>query len=329
MNAPIRVAVTGAAGNIGYALLWRIASGDCFGPDQPVILQLLEIPPGMERLQGVVMELVDSAFNLVHDIVATDDPNVAFKDADTCLLVGSKPRGPGMERKDLLQDNGKIFIGQGQAIAEAAGPDVRVVVVGNPCNTNCLIAMHNAKGVPQDRFTAMTRLDQSRAKAQLALKAGKHWSSVKNVTIWGNHSNTQYPDWHHATIDDVAAAEAVNDDAWLQGEFLSTVQERGKAIINARGKSSAMSAAQAACDHAKSLYSVTTAEDWASICVVSDGSYGTPEGIISSFPCTTDGAGNWQIVQGLEMNDFSKAKAQTTWDELVGEREMVQDLLGS
>ena len=216
-----------------------------------------------------------------------------------------------------------------QAIAEAAGPDVRVVVVGNPCNTNCLIAMHNAKGVPQDRFTAMTRLDQSRAKAQLALKAGKHWSSVKNVTIWGNHSNTQYPDWHHATIDGAPAAEAIGDDAWLKGEFIPTVQERGKAIINARGKSSAMSAAQAACDHAKSLFSVTTADDWASICVVSDGSYGAPEGIISSFPCTTDGAGNWKIVQGLEMNDFSKEKAEATWAELVGEREMVQDLLGS
>jgi len=324
-----RVAVTGAAGQIGYSLLPMIASGGIFGPDQKVALQLLEITPALGALEGVKMELHDCAFPLLADVTCSDDPKVAFKDADTCLLVGSKPRGPGMERKDLLQDNGKIFIGQGQAIAEAAGPDVRVVVVGNPCNTNCLIAMHNAAGVPQERFTAMTRLDQSRAKAQLALKAGKHWSSVKNVTIWGNHSNTQYPDWHHATIDGVAAAEAVQDDAWLQGEFLSTVQERGKAIINARGKSSAMSAAQAACDHAKSLYSVTTADDWASICVVSDGSYGTPEGIISSFPCTTDGAGNWQIVQGLEMNDFSKAKAQATWDELVGEREMVQSLLGS
>jgi len=324
-----RVAVTGAAGQIGYSLLPMIASGGIFGPDQKVSLQLLEITPALGALEGVKMELHDCAFPLLADVTCSDDPNAAFRDADVCLLVGSKPRGPGMERKDLLQDNGKIFTGQGRAIAEAAGPDVRVVVVGNPCNTNCLIAMHNAAGVPQDRFTAMTRLDQSRAKAQLALKAGKHWSTVKNVTIWGNHSNTQYPDWHHATIDGAPAAEAIGDDAWLKGEFIPTVQERGKAIINARGKSSAMSAAQAACDHAKSLYSVTTADDWASICVVSDGSYGTPEGIISSFPCTTDGAGNWQIVQGLEMNDFSKAKAQTTWDELVGEREMVQDLLGS
>ena len=263
-----RVAVTGAAGQIGYSLLPMIASGGIFGPDQKVALQLLEITPALGALEGVKMELHDCAFPLLTEVTCSDDPKVAFKDADTCLLVGSKPRGPGMERKDLLQDNGKIFIGQGQAIAEAAGPDVRVVVVGNPCNTNCLIAMHNAEGVPQDRFTAMTRLDQSRAKAQLALKAGKHWSSVKNVTIWGNHSNTQYPDWHHATIDGVAAADAIGDDAWLKGEFIPTVQERGKAIINARGKSSAMSAAQAACDHAKSLYSVTTADDWASICVV-------------------------------------------------------------
>lgn len=324
-----RVAVTGAAGQIGYSLLPMIASGGIFGPDQQVALQLLEITPVLPALDGVKMELEDCAFPLLSSVSCSDDPKVAFKDADVCLLVGSKPRGPGMERKDLLQDNGKIFIGQGQAIAEAAGPDVRVVVVGNPCNTNCLIAMHNAKGVPQDRFTAMTRLDQSRAKAQLANKSGKHWSQVKNVTIWGNHSNTQYPDWHHATIDGVAAAKAVGDDAWLQDEFIKTVQERGKAIINARGKSSAMSAAQAACDHAKSLFSVTTKDDWASLCVPSDGSYGTPEGIISSFPCTTDGKGNWQIVQGLEMNDFSKAKAKITWDELVGEREMVQDLLGN
>ena len=324
-----RVAVTGAAGQIGYSLLPMIASGGIFGPDQKVALHLLEITPALGALEGVKMELHDCAFPLLTEVTCSDNPNVAFKDADTCLLVGSKPRGPGMERKDLLQDNGKIFIGQGRAIAEAAGPDVRVVVVGNPCNTNCLIAMHNAQGVPQDRFTAMTRLDQSRAKAQLALKAGKHWSSVKNVTIWGNHSNTQYPDWHHASIDGVAAADAIGDDAWLKGEFIPTVQERGKAIINARGKSSAMSAAQAACDHAKSLYSVTTEDDWASVCVVSDGSYGTPEGIISSFPCTTDGAGNWKIVQGLEMNDFSKEKAQATWAELVGERDMVKDLLGS
>ncbi|MCA8974420.1 MAG: malate dehydrogenase [Planctomycetes bacterium] len=323
-----RVAVTGAAGQIGYSLLPMIASGGIFGPDVKVALQLLEVTPVLPALQGVRMELEDCAFPLLTSVSCSDDPKVAFKDTDLCLLVGSMPRGPGMERKDLLQDNGKIFIGQGQAIAETAGPDVRVVVVGNPCNTNCLIAMHNAKGVPADRFSAMTRLDQNRAKAQLAGKAGKHWSEVRNVIIWGNHSNTQYPDWHHATVAGVPAAQAVNDDAWLQGPFLKTVQERGKAIIEARGKSSAMSAAKAACDHAQSLFQVTTAEDWASLCVVSDGSYGTPEGIISGFPCTTDGKGNWRIVQGLEMNDYSRKMAGISWQELEGEREMVKDLLG-
>ncbi|MCA8950299.1 MAG: malate dehydrogenase [Planctomycetes bacterium] len=329
MSQVKRVAVTGAAGQIGYSLLPMIAEGGIFGPGVEIALQLLEVTPVLPALEGVRMELEDCAFPLLRSVACSDDPKVAFKDADLCLLVGSKPRGPGMERKDLLQDNGKIFIGQGRAIAEAAGPDVRVVVVGNPCNTNCLIAMHNAKGVPAERFTAMTRLDQNRAKAQLALKAKKHWSEVKNVTIWGNHSNTQYPDWHHATIAGQAAAAAVNDEAWLQGEFLKTVQERGKAIINARGKSSAMSAAKAACDHARSLYHKTGTDDWASLCVVSDGSYGTPEGVISGFPCTTDGNGNWSIVQGLAMNDFSRQKAGISWKELEEEREMVKDLLGS
>jgi malate dehydrogenase len=328
MSTVKRVAVTGAAGQIGYSLLPLIANGSIFGPQQKVALQLLEVTPVLPALNGVRMELEDCAFPLLTEIVCSDDPRVAFKNADLCLLVGSKPRGPGMERKDLLQDNGKIFIGQGRAIAEVAGPDVRVVVVGNPCNTNCLIAMRNAKGVPANRFSAMTRLDQNRAKAQLALKANKHWSTVKNVTIWGNHSNTQYPDWHHATIDGAPAAKAVNDDAWLQGAFLKTVQERGKAIIEARGKSSALSAAQAACDHARSLYTVTTKDDWASLCVLSDGSYGTPEGLISGFPCTTDGKGNWQIVQGLTMNEFSKQKAGISWKELTDERELVKDLLG-
>jgi malate dehydrogenase len=275
MSTVKRVAVTGAAGQIGYSLLPLIASGSIFGPGVKVALQLLEVTPVLPALNGVRMELEDCAFPLLTEIVCTDDPKVAFKNADLCLLVGSKPRGPGQERKDLLQDNGKIFIGQGRAIAEVAGPDVRVAVVGNPCNTNCLIAMKNAKGVPADRFTAMTRLDQNRAKAQLALKAKKHWSEVKNVIIWGNHSNTQ-----------------------------------------------------SACDHARSLYTVTTKDDCASLCVVSDGSYGTPEGIISGFPCTTDGKGNWQIVKGLAMNDFGKQKAAITWKELTDEREMVKDLLG-
>lgn len=328
MSKVMRVAVTGAAGQIGYSLLPMIASGGIFGPDTRVILQLLEVTPVLPALEGVKMELHDCAYPLLQDVVCSDKAEVAFKDADLCMLVGSKPRTKDMERKDLLTENGKIFTGQGRAIAEVAGPNVRVVVVGNPCNTNCLIAMRNAKGVPQDRFSAMTRLDQNRAKAQLALKAGKHWSTVKKVTIWGNHSNTQYPDWHHATVDGIAAAKAVNDDAWLQGPFLKTVQERGKAIIEARGKSSAMSAAQAAVDHAHSLFTVTTASDWASLCVVSDGSYGTPAGIISSFPCTTDGKGNWKIVQGLAMNEFSRQKAQVSWNELVEEREMVKPLLG-
>ncbi|MBL8754279.1 MAG: malate dehydrogenase [Planctomycetes bacterium] len=323
-----RVAVTGAAGQIGYSLLPLIANGSIFGKDQKVALQLLEVTPVLGALNGVRMELEDCAFPLLTEIVCTDDPKVAFKNADLCMLVGSKPRGPGQERKDLLQDNGKIFIGQGRAIAEVAGPDVRVVVVGNPCNTNCLIAMKNAKGVPANRFTAMTRLDQNRAKSQLALKAKQHWSEVKNVIIWGNHSNTQYPDWHHATIGGQPAAKVIGDDPWLQGPFMKTVQERGKAIIEARGKSSALSAAQAACDHARSLYTVHTKDDSVALCVLSDGSYGTPEGIISGFPCTTDGKGNWQIVQGLAMNDFSKQKAAITWKELTDEREMVKDLLG-
>ena len=328
MSNIVRVAVTGAAGQIGYSLLPMIAAGGIFGPGRKIVLQLLEVTPVLPSLEGVKMELHDGAYPLLQDIVCTDRAEVAFKDADLCLLVGSKPRSKGMQRNDLLLENGPIFIGQGRAIAEVAGPDVRVVVVGNPCNTNCLIAMKNAKGVPAERFTAMTRLDQNRAKAQLALKAKAHWSAVKNVIIWGNHSNTQYPDWHHATIGGQPAAKVIADDPWLQGAFMKTVQERGKAIIEARGKSSALSAAQAACDHARSLFTVTTADDCASLCVLSDGSYGTPEGLISGFPCTTDGKGNWQIVKGLAMNDFSKQKAAVTWKELQDEREMVKDLLG-
>ncbi len=323
-----RVAVTGAAGQIGYSLLPMIAAGGIFGPNTKVILQLLEVTPVLPSLEGVKMELHDCAYPLLQDVICTDSAEVAFQDADLCLLVGSKPRGKGMERKDLILDNGPIFVGQGRAIAAKAGPNVRVVVVGNPCNTNCLIAMKNAKGVPVDRFTAMTRLDQNRAKAQLALKAKKHWSQVKNVIIWGNHSNTQYPDWHHATIDGVAAAKAVSDQAWLEGPFLKTVQERGAAVIAARGKSSALSAAQAAVDHAHSLFTICDKSDTAALCVHSDGSYDTPEGLISSFPCTTDGKGNWQIVKGLQMDDWSKQKAKVSIDELVKEREIVKHLLG-
>ena len=323
-----RVAVTGAAGQIGYSLLPMIASGAIFGPNTKVVLQLLEVTPVLPSLEGVKMELHDCAYPLLQDVICSDKAEVAFKDADLCMLVGSKPRGKGMERKDLILDNGPIFVGQGRAIAEVAGPDVRVVVVGNPCNTNCLIAMKNAKGVPADRFTAMTRLDQNRAKAQLALRAKTHWSNVKNVVIWGNHSNTQYPDWHNATIGGKPAAQVIGDDAWLKAEFIKTVQERGKAVIDARGKSSALSAAQAAVDHAHSLFSVTSKDDTAALCVLSDGSYGTPEGLISSFPCTTDGKGNWQIQKGMAMDDYSHKMAKVSTDELCAEREIVKHLLG-
>jgi malate dehydrogenase len=328
MKQPKRVVVTGAAGQIGYSLLPRIAAGDIFGPDTPVILHLLEVTPVLKALEGVRMELEDCAFPLLHGIVCTDKAEVAFKDANLCLLVGSKPRGKGMERKDLLLDNGPIFIGQGRAIAEHAAKDVRVVVVGNPCNTNCLIAMHNAKGVPQERFTAMTRLDENRAKAQLALKAGAAWAEVENLIIWGNHSNTQYPDWHHATIKGQSAAKVIKDDGWLQNTFIPTVQERGKAIIDAREKSSAFSAASACIDHAHSLYHATPAGKWTSLCVVSKGEYGQPAGLITSYPCRTDGQGNWSIVTGLEVNEFSQGKIKKTIDELESERAVVKHLLG-
>ncbi|MEZ5963293.1 MAG: malate dehydrogenase [Planctomycetota bacterium] len=328
MKQPKRVAVTGAAGQIGYSLLPRIAAGDIFGPDTPVVLQLLEVTPVLQALEGVKMELEDCAFPLLRGVVTTDKAEVAFQDADLCLLVGSKPRGKGMERKDLILDNGPIFTGQGRAIAERAGPDVRVVVVGNPCNTNCLIAMRNAKGVPAERFTAMTRLDENRAKAQLALKTGTSWAEVANVVIWGNHSNTQFPDWHHATIKGTPAAKAVSDDAWLRGPFISTVQERGKAIIDARGKSSAASAASACIDHSHALYHATPAGTWTSLCVVSKGEYGLPDGIITSFPCRTDGKGGWTIVPNLEVNEFSRGKIDRTVAELVEERSIVEHLLG-
>ena len=327
MTPAKRVAVTGAAGQIGYSLLPRIANGEIFGLDTPVALRLLEIPPVLPALEGIAMELEDCAFPLLSEITCTDQPEVAFADADLLLLVGSKPRGKGMQRKDLILENGPIFTGQGRAIGEAAGPDVRVVVVGNPCNTNCLIAMHNAGGVPHERFTAMTRLDQNRAKAQLASRAGVHWSEVKNNTIWGNHSNTQYPDWHHATIGGRPAAEAIGDDLWLRGEFIRTVQERGKAVIEARGKSSALSAASSAIDHCRSLFNQVPADDWVSLCTISDGSYDVPEGLISSFPCTTDGRGNWSIVQGLEIADFSREKISVSIQELIEERDTVAKLL--
>ena len=327
MSTPKRIAVTGAGGQIGYSLLPRIAAGGIFGPDTPVHLQCLELTMALPALEGVKMELDDCAFPLLRSITCTDNAQVAFKDADLILLVGSKPRGKGQERKDLIRENGPIFVGQGRAIAEVAGPDVRVMVVGNPCNTNCLIALHNAKGVPRERFTAMTRLDQNRAQAQLALKAGASWSEVKKVIVWGNHSNTQFPDWHHATIQGKPAAAVIQDDAWLKDTFVKTVQERGAAVIKQRGLSSALSAANAAIDHCYSLFHATSPGEWTSLCVLSDGSYGIEGGLVCSFPCTTDGKGNWKIVTGLAVNDFARGKIQVTVKELEEERATIKDLL--
>ena len=326
MKTPIRVAVTGAAGQIGYSLLFRIASGAMFGPDQPVILHLIEIEPALPTLQGVVMELDDCAFPLLHGIVPTADLSIGFKDVNWALLVGSVPRKAGMERGDLLNINGKIFIGQGQAIEKNAAPDVRILVVGNPCNTNCLIAMNNAKGIPADRWFAMTRLDENRAKSQLAAKAGVPVSAVTNTAIWGNHSATQFPDFFNAKINGTPAPEVISDHAWLQGDFISTVQKRGAAIIAARGSSSAASAANAVVDTVRSLTTPTPAGDWTSVCVVSDGSYGVEKGIISGFPIRTDGQ-NWEIVQGLAINDFAQAKIDLTIIELQEERDAVTALL--
>lgn len=326
MKTPIRVTVTGAAGQIGYALLFRIASGAVFGPDQPVALNLLEIPQGEAALQGVVMELQDCAFPLLTDIVPTIDLNTAFKDTNWALLVGSVPRKAGMERKDLLGINGKIFIGQGQAINNNAASDVRVLVVGNPCNTNALIAMNNAKDIPQDRWFAMTRLDENRAKTQLALKAGVHTTEVDRVTIWGNHSATQYPDFYNARIGGKPANEVIGDEAWLKETFIPTVQQRGAAIIKARGASSAASAANAIVDTVRSLVTPTAEGDWHSVAVASDGSYGTPKGLITSFPIRTDGK-NWEIVQGVPVNDFSRKMIDASNAELAEERELVADCL--
>lgn len=328
MNAqqPIRVAVTGAAGQIGYSLLFRIASGELFGPDQPVSLNLLEIEPAMKALEGVVMELDDCAFPLLRDVRPTCDLDQGFGDANWALLVGSVPRKAGMERGDLLGINGKIFTGQGQAIQRSAASDVRVLVVGNPCNTNCLIAMNNAPDVPRDRWFAMTRLDENRAATQLAAKAGAHVSEVSNVTIWGNHSATQYPDYHNARIGGRAASEVIDDEDWCRETFIPTVQQRGAAIIQARGSSSAASAANAAIDTVSSLVNPTPEGDWNSVCVASDGSYGSKEGLITSFPVRSDGT-NWSIVQGVPINDFAREKIDASVAELSEERSMVRDLL--
>lgn len=328
MKNPIRVAVTGGAGQIAYSLLFRIGNGEVFGPDQPVILQILEIPQAIEALQGVVMELNDSAQPLVHGIVATDDPNVAFKDANWAILVGGKPRGPGMERSDLIRENGGIFVTQGKAINDNAADDVRVVVVANPCNSNCLVAQKNAPRVPKDRWFAMTRLDENRAKAQLAEKAGVQTTDVTRVGIWGNHSATQFPNFEHTLINGKPAVDVINDRDWLEGDFLKTVQQRGAAIIKARGKSSAASAANAALDTIRSLITPTADGDWFSAAVLSDGNpYGIEDGIFYSFPLRSDGNGNWEIVEGLELSDYAKSMAKATQDELLDEREAIQELI--
>lgn len=324
MKQPVRVAVTGAAGQISYSLLFRIASGQMLGPDQPVILQLLEIPPAMEALGGVVMELDDCAFPLVSEIVATDDPNVAFKDVSYALLVGSRPRGPGMERKDLLEANAAIFSVQGKSLNDHAARDVKVLVVGNPANTNCLIAQRNAPDLDSSQFTAMTRLDHNRAITQLAQKTGKHVTDVAGLAIWGNHSATQYPDITHATVDGSAAMSLV-DQAWVESEFIPQVQQRGAAIIKARGLSSAASAANAAIEHMRD-WALGTNGAVVSMAVYSDGSYGIQEGLIYSFPCTCAG-GRWSIVQGLEVSDFSRQKMTETETELSEERDAVKALL--
>jgi malate dehydrogenase len=325
-STPIRVAVTGAAGQIGYSLLFRIASGAMFGPQQPVILHLIEIEPALPALGGVVMELDDCAFPLLKGVVATASLDEGFRGVHWALLVGSVPRKAGMERKDLLGINGKIFIGQGQAIQKNAASDVRIHVVGNPCNTNCLIAMHNAPNIPRDRFFAMTRLDENRAKAQLAKKAGVDITAASNMVIWGNHSATQYPDFTNAKISGKPATETIKDEAWLKGEFISTVQQRGAAIIKARGASSAASAANAVVDSVRSIIEPTAPGDWHSVCLSSDGSYGIEKNLICSFPVRSDGK-KLEIVQGVPVSDFSRGKIDATVNELKEERAMVSELL--
>lgn len=324
-KAPIHVAVTGAAGNIGYSLLWRIASGNCFGPDQPIILQLLEIPSGMDRLNGVCMELVDSAFPLVHGIVATDDAKVAFDGVNQAFLVGSRPRGPGMDRSDLVAANGPIFVGQGKALNAVAASDVRVVVVGNPCNTNALIANANAPDIPNERFTAMTRLDHNRALGQLAAKAACPVADVEGVIVWGNHSPTMYPDVSKATVKGVSVVDTFDAD-WLGSQFHKTVSTRGKAIINARGASSAASAANAAVDHMHDWFFGTQGKP-VSMAVTSKGWYGIPEGLIYSVPTICGPSGELTVVEDWALSDHAKAKIAASADELLKERAAVADLI--
>lgn len=325
MKAPVRVAITGAAGQIGYQLIFRIASGDMLGKDQPVILQLIEIPPALDMLKGVVMEIDDAAFDLVHGVIATSELDEGFDQAEYAILVGAKPRGPGMERADLLSENGKIFGPQGQSLNRVASRDVKVLVVGNPANTNALIAQANAPDIPPENFTAMTRLDHNRALAQLSGKLGVHHSEISRMTIWGNHSSTQYPDLHHV---EVKGAGVMNESemSWYENDFIPTVQQRGAAIIKARGASSAASAASSAIDHIRDWALGTPANDWVSMAVPSDGSYGIAPGVIYSFPCTCKN-GQWTIVQDLPINEFSQARMDATDQELREERDAVQGLL--
>jgi malate dehydrogenase len=325
----LRVAVTGAAGQVAYAMLARLASGEIFGPKTKIILQLLEIPQALPTLQGVAMELDDCSFPTLAGVETTDDPNKAFKDCNWALLVGSFPRKEGMERKDLLGINGKIFVGQGKALAANAARDVRILVVGNPCNTNCLVAYHNGRDIPQERWSAMTRLDHNRARGALAQKAGVASDEVTQVTIWGNHSNTQYPDFTNARIKGRPAAEVINDRNWLENVFVPQCQSRGAAVIKARGSSSALSAAQGALDHVKSWLQATPANDWVSAAVISKGEYGVPAGLVFGYPVRSDGRGKLNVVEGLKLDSFGEEKFQKTLKELQEEKEAVGDLLPS
>jgi malate dehydrogenase len=327
MANAIRVAVTGAAGQVAYAMLGRLASGEIFGANQKIILQMLEISQAMPALEGVAMELDDCSFPTLQDMVLTDDPNRAFKDCNWALLVGSFPRKQGMERKDLLGINGKIFVGQGKALAAHAASDVRILVVGNPCNTNCLVAYHNGRAIPHDRWSAMTRLDHNRARNALGKKAGVATEEVTQVTIWGNHSNTQYPDFTNARIKGRPATEVITDRTWLETVFVPQCQNRGAAVIKARGASSALSAANGALDHVKSLLRPTPANDWVSAAVISKGEYKVAPGLLFSYPCRSDGKGNLTVVDGLKLDAFGQDKFQQTLKELLEEREAVKDLL--
>lgn len=328
MTAPIRIAVTGGAGQIAYNLLFRFGNGEVFGPHQPVVLQILEIPPAMDALRGVVMELQDCAQPLLHDIIISDDPAIAFKDANWAILVGGRPRGPGMERSDLIAANGPIFVAQGRALNDYAAADIRVLVVANPCNSNCLVAKANAPDIPPGRWFAMTRLDENRAASQLAQKAGALVSDVSNVAIWGNHSATQFPNFEHAFVKGQAADAVIGDRGWLENEFMATVQERGAAVISARGKSSAASAANAALDSVRSLIQPTPPGQWFSAGIPSEGNpYGIEDGLIYSFPLRRNGDGSVEIVDGLTLSEYALGKIRATEAELLQEREAISDLL--